>query len=111
MEWISTENATLIILIATAVFGVFLYFKNPQIDTEKKDAILAQQVQWEKDLTERRFKDMNEEFQVLVAQSQNHIHTIDTKVENLTNVVTQMGKDIVCLRTIIEERIPHKNSN
>jgi hypothetical protein len=110
MDWLSAENITLIIMVLTVTFGVFLYFRNPQVDTEKRDAILQQQVQWGSEATERRFKEMNENFQLLLAQSQNHIHTVDTKVENLTNIVTQMGKDIVCLRTIIEERIPRKSS-
>jgi uncharacterized protein HemX len=111
MTWFTTDNILFAITVLAVGFSVYSYFRNPQIDTEKKDALLQQQVQWAFEATERRFKEMNENFQLLLAQSQNHIHTVDTKVENLTNIVTQMGKDIVCLRTIIEERIPRKTNS
>lgn len=90
------------------IFTIYKYFRDPQVSSDKKDALLAQQVQWSAEATERRFKEINESFQGLLLQSNNHIHTVDTKVEALHEVITNMGKEIVRLGTIIEERIPKK---
>ena len=97
-----------IVGIIGVIFTIYKYFRDPQISTDKKDALLAQQVQWSSEATERRFKEMNDNFQALLLQSNNHIHTVDTKVEALNLSVTNMGKEIVKLATIIDERMPKK---
>ena len=38
--------------------------------------------------------------------AQNHIHTVDIKVDKVVENVTRMSNEIVKLATIIEERIP-----
>lgn len=109
MESVLTpSNIMFVIGILGTLFGVYHYFRNPQIDGDKKDALLAQQVQWMVEASDRKFKDMQESFQSLLLQSNNHIHTVDTKVENLAATISDMGKDITKLTTIIEERIPKK---
>jgi len=90
------------------MFGVYHYFKNPQVDADKKDALLAQQVQWQIEGTERRFKEIQESFQSLLLQSNNHIHTVDTKVDALSTKVGAVENALTKLGTIIEERIPKK---
>lgn len=57
---------------------------------------------------DRRFREVHEQIGELVRQTQNHIHTIDTKVETIGLNVVEMGKEITKLTTIIEERIPCK---
>ena len=94
--------------ILGVLFTIYKYFRDPQVNTEKKDAILAQQVQWSSEATERRFKGIQESFNGLLLQSNNHVHTIDVKVDSLHDLVDEMGKDIVRLTTIIDERIPKK---
>ena len=41
-------------------------------------------------------------------KSNNHIHTVDTKVDKVQEIIASMGKEITKLGTIIEERIPKK---
>lgn len=105
--------------ILGVIFTIYNYFKNPQIDGDKKDALLAQQVQWAKEGSDTRFKEIQEsterrfaEMQLSIkdafALGQNHIHTVDTKVDALSNNLISMGKEITRLATIIEERIPKK---
>lgn len=106
---LTPSNTMFILGLLGILFSVYHYFKNPQIAGDKKDALLAQQVQWMVEASDRKFKEMQDSFQALLLQSNNHIHTVDTKVENVSLVISEMGKEITKLTTIIEERIPRKN--
>lgn len=94
--------------IVGTIFGVYKHFKDPQIDGEMTDALMGQQVRHYTETAERRFSDIQENYKALLLQSNNHIHTVDTKVDRLHSTVDEMGKHIVKLGTIIEERIPRK---
>lgn len=103
------QNIMFILGLLGILFSVYHYFRNPQVASDKKDALLAQQVQWMVEASDRKFKEIQESFQSLLLQSNNHIHTVDTKVENLGGTVSGLGNKITELSTIIDERIPKKN--
>ena len=107
-SFITTSNVTFALGILGVIFSIFRYFKDPQIISEKKDALLAQQVQWSVEATERRFKEMQESFNGLLLQSNNHIHTVDVKVDKVSENMNILSNEITKLGTIIEERIPKK---
>lgn len=118
-ELITTDNVVFVIGVLGVIFSVFLYFRNPQVKAEKNDALIEQKIKLTKEADEqrlkliqesndRRFADMHDEIKSVLATSQNHIHTVDTKVDHLTANVVKMGQEIVRLGTIIEERIPKK---
>ena len=107
METLLTPaNITVILLLVSILFSIFLYFKNPQIASEKRDALFVQQMKFMSDSVDRRFSEMQESYKSLLSRSENHIHTVDTKVEMLNTAVGSMGNQITRLGTIIEERIP-----
>lgn len=106
--FITPSNIMFAIGIVGTLFSVYLYFRNPQIESKTNDALMSQQMKYINDSNENRFKAMQENFNQLLLQSNNHIHTVDTKVEALTKEVVEMGKGIVRLATTIEERIPRK---
>ena len=109
MESVLTPpNIMFVMNLLGIMFLVYNSFKNPQVAGEKKDALLAQQVQWMVEASDRKFKEMQDSFQSLLLQSNNHIHTVDTKVENLSGTVSGLGNEITKLGTIIDERIPKK---
>ena len=108
MDILTPGNITFIIGLLGVLFTVFNYFRNPQIKADKKDALLAQQVQWTIGGNERRFKEMQESFQGLLIQTNNHIHTIEEKLDGMGNKVAGLDVTIAQLGTIIEERIPRK---
>lgn len=109
METLLTPSNIMFSLgIIGILFSVYRYFKEPQIDGDKTTALLAQQVKAQNEAVAQRFKDMQDSFNGLLLQSNNHVHTLDTKVDNLTTTVSLMRSDIVRLSTIIEERIPKK---
>lgn len=90
------------------LFGVFRYFKDPQTESDKTDALMKQQMEWSANANEQRFKNMQESFNALLLQSNNHIHTVDGKVDKVHEAMVEMGKHVVRLSTVIEERIPKK---
>lgn len=105
MDILSPSNVVFILGVAGTVFGVYKHFKDPQVASEKTDALMGQQLKYIVDANEVRFKTMQESFNQLLLQSNNHIHTVDTKVDKLHESIVQMGKEVVKLGTIIEERI------
>lgn len=101
------------------IFSVFNYFRNPQEALDKREALnqkdadgkamlLAQQFQQEKEAVERRFSDMGNRLESAMTLAQNHIHTVDTKVDGLISDIGRMSNEVTRLTTVIDERIPKK---
>ena len=107
-DLLNPSNITFSLGLLAILFSVYHYFRNPQVDGDKRDALLSQQMQFFIEGTERRFKEMQDSHNALLLQSNNHIHTVDTKVDGLTAEMGKMGNSITRLSTIIEERIPKK---
>lgn len=106
MELLTTQNILFAIAILSLIFGIYKYFSDPQIRADKTDALLLQQLSNSEQGTDRRFKDMQDRFDQLVTNNQNHLHTVDTKVDALKDLIVGMGKDMVRVQTILEERLP-----
>lgn len=90
------------------IFIVFNYFRNPQVKSEKLDALLEQKVKLTNESNDRRFTDLQTDIKNAFELAQNHTHTVEVVVGELVDKVNDMGKDVVKLQTIIEERIPKK---
>lgn len=116
---LTPSNITFALGILAIIFAIFNYFRVPQEDLEKKQAVsekevesraglLAQQVQWEKESNEKKFAEFGVRLDNSLTMAQNHIHSVDVKVDALTTSVNEMGKEMTKLSTIIEERIPKK---
>ncbi len=124
---------TLGISILSVIFNIFLYFKKPQEDMDKKQAvadkemegkattlaqkeienkatILAQQLQWEKEANERRFTEMQGSIKESMTMAQNHLHTVDVKTDALAAFVNTMNLNLTTelarLSATIQERFP-----
>jgi len=111
-SFLTTSNITFVLGILAIIFSVYSYFRNPQIKSEKTDALLNQRVQWEKESTDKKFADFGLRLDNSMSMAQNHIHTVDVKVDGLMKDVSEMNvsisKELTRLSTIIEERIPKK---
>ena len=117
--------------VLSIIFAVYNSFHKPQEDLETKQAlsekdlgtkatilaqkeletkalVLAEQVKNKDTENERRFNDMSIRLDATMTTAQNHIHTVDIKVDNLTMLVGKMSNEITRLTTIIDERIPKK---
>jgi len=143
IELFTTSNIMFVLGLLGMIFSVYHYFKNPQIKLEKRQALsqledekdkqisekelhlaqkesenktnlLEQQVKLEKEVNDKKFIEFGNRLDASLAMAQNHIHTVDTKVDALTTMVNTMNlnltNEITKLGTIIEERIPCKKS-
>lgn len=126
---LTKDNILFVITIGSIIFAAFSYFHVPQEAMEKRQAVidekiknkastteqkdidkkaelLASQVQWEKEANERRFKEMGDAMTAALTLAQNHIHTIDTKVDTLASSVNSMNlsitKELAQLSTTIK---------
>lgn len=111
-DFLTPSNITFVLGIMAIIFSIYNYFRNPQIKSEKTDALLNQRVQWEKEASDKKFSDMGLRIDTAMTTAQNHIHTVDVKVDGLMKDVSLMNvaitKELTRLSTIIEERIPRK---
>ncbi len=108
-DLLTASNITFVLGILAIIFSVYNYFKNPQTESEKKDALLEQKVQWQKEESERRFQEMGKRMDDALALAQNHTHTVDVKVDSLVQTVNEMDKSMTKIFTILEERLPRKD--
>jgi len=130
-EVLTVPNILFAITLLGVIFSIYKSYRKPQEKIEKEQAIneerdknkatilaqkevegkaniLAQQVQWEKESNEKKFTEFGIRLDNSLAMAQNHIHTIDVKVDGLTEQINVMSNKITELSTIINERIPKK---
>jgi len=79
-----------------------------QKEVENKAILLAEQVKWEKEANQAKFSEMSCKITEAMTLAENHIHTVDTKVDKLIDQVNGMALNIGSLSSIIDERIPKK---
>ena len=120
-DFLTTQNITLVIVIAGVIFTIYNSFRNPQVNLDKKQAVdkqeevgkatvLAQQLQWQKELNDKRFDDMGLRIDRALTLAENHTHTVDVKVDDLKKEVGAVQISLEKLTTIIDERVPKKAS-
>lgn len=108
MENLVTQSNIMFVLGLIGIgYTVFKSIYIPQQKSETNDLLTDQKANFLRDQYDKRFVDIQTHISELTATNQNHIHTIDTKIDALTAMVNQMGKDIIKLETIIQERV-HK---
>lgn len=105
---LTPSNIVFAVGLLGTIFTVYKSIYDPQAKSDKTDALIEQRMKFFIESTEKRFKDMQDNFNQLLLQSNNHIRTVDTKVDKVHEIMGMMGKEITRLGTIIEERIPKK---
>lgn len=107
-DFLTTENMMFAVNIVGILFLIYISFRNPQIKSEKTDALLAQQLKLNGESIDRRFQEVQKSHTDLVLQSNNHINEVEKKVDSLNTRIGEVDRSVVKLSTIIEERIPRK---
>ena len=102
---LTTGNIVFVLGILGTIFTVYNYFRTPQIRSEKIDALLKQNLEFLTANFNVKFLSIDKQ---MINLKDNHIHTIETRIESLTGIISAMGNQLVELKTIINERIPHK---
>jgi hypothetical protein len=102
------QDMMFVLGILGVIFGIYQYFRNPQIAEDKKAALLAQEVKTQTNSVDSRFEAMQENFKGLLLQSNNHIHTLEVKIDEINKIIGDVRVNVATLSTIIDERIPKK---
>lgn len=117
---INYQLITFIVGMLGVIFTVYNYFRTPQETLDKKQemdkkdmdgkaALLALQVAADKEFTEKRFSDLGARITDSMTLAQNHIHTLDIKMDKAIESMNSISIHVATLATIINERIPKKN--
>lgn len=92
--YLTPPNIMFIIGLIGVIITVYNTVRNPQVTSEKNDSLMELSIaQLGKDLANLR---------------DNHVHSLDIKLDETNKVVTQISIQVAKLATIIEERIPKK---
>lgn len=105
---LTPSNIMFAIGIISLLFTIWQKVQGPQVKADKTDALIEQRLKFQKESYDEKFKDMGVRLDQAFTLAQNHIHTVDTKVDTLDCSIRDMGLKIEKLSTIIEERIPKK---
>jgi hypothetical protein len=111
-NFLTAENIIAGIAIISVVFNAFLFLTRPQISSEKKDALLAQKVEFESQSNRNAFQEMGKRIDDSYLTAKNDLSHVDAKVEVLINTVNNNHLDISVrmekLETMMDERLPKK---
>lgn len=107
---ITPANILFALGLLGTIFTVFNYFRDPQIKAETTDALIEQKLKYINEANDTRFRTVQDTIAALTTQSQNHIHTIDTKVDTLVKSMNDTNINVARLATIIDERIPKRKA-
>lgn len=109
-SYLTPTNILFVLGLLGTLFSVYNYFRNPQIKSETADALIEQKLKYINEANDTRFKTMQDSISSITAQTQNHIHTIDTKVDTLVKSMNETNIRVAKLTTIIDERIPKRKT-
>lgn len=94
---LTPPNIIFVLGLLGTIFSVYSYFRNPQINSEKDDALMSQKI-----------ASLEVSIAALNASFNSHIISDQTSFGLLNQHVVEVDKSVVKLTTIIDERIPKK---
>lgn len=97
-----------VVSLVGVAFTVYKSWRNPQIEVDKKAELLEERAKWDREQTEKRFKESDENAKQAYALAQNHIHSVDVKVDNVAVGLGELKGEVIKIATILEERLPKK---
>ncbi len=89
-DFLTTSNVTFMMALLGILFSIYHYFKNPQIDIEKK------------------VDGLTKELAIIRAAFEGHLLADQASFGLLNSHIVEVDKSVVKLTTIIDERIPRK---
>jgi hypothetical protein len=98
MPAINATDLTLILSVLSffgVVFGVYSYFRNPQISADKMILTLQE-----------NYATLQKQ---VVEIKETHLKAAENDIKVLTTAVNDLSKTVIRLSTIIDERIPRQN--
>jgi hypothetical protein len=100
-DFITVQNITFLAGSIMMIFTVWTKITGPQKKLEISEALQKQKDNIYGEIYEKRFTEIQTQIATLTTMNQNHIHTLETKIDGLTTSQNQTGKEIVKLETTI----------
>jgi len=94
--------------LGAIVFSVYRYFRDPQVNSSQIEALIKQRAQLKDEDYERRFASLQKNLEDALKLALNHSHTVEIEVRTLNTQFGHLSRELVMLKTIIDERIPKK---
>jgi hypothetical protein len=94
---ITWENVTFLIALGGVAFGIYHFFRNPDVNADKRICLLEGMVKFERERNNELFE-----------AQKNHLHTLQVGQDAISQNIQSLCVQIAKLNTIIDERIPKK---
>lgn len=104
-DLVTPENIMFVLGLIGIGYTVFRSIYGQQMKGETADLLINQRANFLRDEYEKKFLDIQSKFDELSKVNQNHLHTIENKLDSLSALVVQQGKEIVRLQTTIDIKL------
>lgn len=106
MELITQSNVMFVIGLIGIGFTVFKSIFDPQKKSETNDLLMDQKADFLRSEYDKKFISIDDRLNELAKNNQNHLHTLETKLDALTKLVVDNGKDLVRIETTMNIKLP-----
>jgi len=103
---VTFELVTFFLAVGGGAFTIYSHLTRPQRILDRALSGVTEQIK----LVDQRFDNHEALTSQIKKLEDNHIHTIESKLETNTEAVNQLRVELGKLSTIIDERIPKKNN-
>lgn len=90
------------------IITVFRFIYDPQKKSESNDLLMEQKMTFLREEYDKRFGLLQNDLATITKQNQNHLHTIDTKMDSLLASINCITRDLTRVETTLNERMPKK---
>lgn len=105
--------------LISLIIAVYSKITTPQLDLKAQQTLdqaesdakwsrIEERMQWNAEINEKKFAEMQVNYKEATKTAQNHIHTIDMKCDKTLEAVNSLAIQVGKLATIIEERSPKR---
>ncbi|GEM_PF-1771800 len=91
------NEISLVIAVVGATVAVVNYFQGPSIDNQRNIELIQQEITSQKELSDQ-----------INNLRDNHIHTLEVKIDDANAKADQLENQIIEVKTILNERLPNK---
>lgn len=91
------NEISLVLAVVGATVAVINYFQVPAVDNQKNIELIQQEIASQKELSDQ-----------INNLRDNHIHTLEVKIDDTNSKVDNLENEIIEVKTILNERLPNK---
>lgn len=104
-EFLQPQNLLAALGILGVVFGIYSYFRTPQIKSDKDTALLKDELS----TVRRDMVSMQNNFDKQIIEIKTtHIASVEKDIKDLTATIGKLSIELTRLSTILDERMPKR---